>query len=186
VAARPHLLLPTVLSRCLAVRFATMPVADLAAVLEADGMPAREARARAALAGGRPGRALSLDPEEALHLREEMLALLETFAAGDGALADLPDATAALAGRNEASLLAGLSVLEDLLRDGARLAAGAADDSGDDLSERCAGVGQLLGPQRAFALIEAIERVRADLRFNLNRTLAAETLLVAVAGGPLP
>jgi transcriptional regulator of met regulon len=35
-------------------------------------------------------------------------------------------------------------------------------------------------------LVEAVERLRGQLRFNVNRTLLAESLVTAVTGAPLP
>ena len=35
-------------------------------------------------------------------------------------------------------------------------------------------------------LIRAAERLRGHLRFNVNRTILAETLLTALAGAPIP
>ena len=43
-----------------------------------------------------------------------------------------------------------------------------------------------LGPLRAAEIVTSIERLRGYLRFNTNRTLIAESLLAAVAGGPIP
>ncbi len=186
IAARPHLLLPTVRSRCLAVRFPAMAVDELATRLESTGMPASEARARASLSAGRPGRAFSLDLEATLRRREEILGLLEAFSDGDAALAELSDAAGLLAGRGEAELLEGLAILEGLLRDAGRLASGSADPAPGPPGARSSKLADTVGARRLFELVEAVERVRADLRFNLNRTLAAETLLAAIAGGPLP
>jgi len=181
VASRPHLLLPTVRSRCLAVRFAAMPVRELARALEQRGMSADEATTRASLSGGLPGLALSLDLERARARREAVLGIVEASVRGPRVLARLSDAASVLAGRGEAELLEGLSMLEDVLRDAARAAVGAGE-----VSARHAGVGQALGPERLFAILESVQRLRADLRFNLNRGLVAETLLAALAGGPLP
>lgn len=55
-----------------------------------------------------------------------------------------------------------------------------------DLANELEDLGQRLGAARAGELIRAVERMRKDLRFNVNRTLIAECLLAAVAGGPVP
>lgn len=189
VASRPHLLLPTVRSRCFGLRFGPLDPAELAAQLARRGMSKEEAAARATLAGGRPGLALRLDPASLASRRSEILDDLEALAAGaPAALADLPDMAAALAGRNDDTFLQGLGLLQDLLRESARLAAGAGGEGIPDaaLARRLDGLGRRLGLQRAAALIADVERVRGYLRFNVNRTLAAESLLAAVAGAPLP
>ena len=53
VSSRPQLLLPTVRSRAFGIRFVTLRAAELAALLEARGIPRAEAKVRASLADGR-------------------------------------------------------------------------------------------------------------------------------------
>lgn len=188
VSAKPHLLRPTVRSRCLSVRFAPVPVARLRAELEARGVPAGEATARAALAEGCPGRALRLDLGARLARRDQILSAFESLAGRARGLAELPSSTALLGVKEQDALLEALDVCESLLRDAARAASGldGRDLMHADLAPRLAALGHKLGGPRAAALVRAIEALRADLRFNVNRTLLAETLLAAVAGGPVP
>jgi hypothetical protein len=47
-------------------------------------------------------------------------------------------------------------------------------------------LGQALGASRAAELLALADRLRGDLRLNVNKTLLTETLLAAVAGGPVP
>jgi hypothetical protein len=84
--------------------------------------------------------------------------------------------------------LQSLELLEALLRDAALCAADCSRDrlAHPDLAPRLASLGGRLGPARLAGIIAALERLRNDLRLNLNRTLLAETLLAALAGGPLP
>ena len=188
VASRPHLLLPTVRSRCFAVRFRPMAVSVLAAELEARGLPRDEALLRSTLAGGRPGRALTLAPEALLERREEILRILERLTAGPRALADLAAMTSAIAGSDELTLLEGLDLTEGLLRDAAVAEAAGADARllHADLGPRIRKLGGALGAASASTLVRSVERLRADLRFHLNRTLLTEALLAAVAGAPAP
>jgi len=188
VASRPHLLLPTVRSRCLAVRFAPMAASDLAARLEARGLGREESLTRAALAAGRQGRALTLDPDGLSRRREEILETLLGLAAGPRAIADLASSAAMIAGAHEESLLEGLDLMETLLRDAAvaHAAGTGAMLVHPDLGPRLLSLGISLGSTRASGLVRSIERLRGELRFNLNRTLVTESLLAAVAGGPLP
>ena len=188
VASRPHLLLPTVRSRCLAVRFGLLRPEELARALESSGMPPAEASSRASLARGRVGQALRLDLEALSRRRDEILQALEALAASPQALAELSAMVATVAGRDERSLLKGLDLLEELLRDSILISSDlSADASLDaDLAVRLAKLGSRLGSARSAALVGSIERIRGDLRFNLNRTLLTESLLAAVAGGPIP
>lgn len=187
VSSRPHALLPTVRSRCLSVGFAVVPTDELARHLESGGMPADEAAMRAALSGGRPGHASSAEIEALAARREETLAALESLAEGPGAAAVLLEAASAFAGEDADETAASLEMAAGLLRDAARAAAGATGSLGHgDLAPRLAALGRRLGPGRAAALVETADRLSGLLRFNLNRTLVAESLLAAVAGGPIP
>lgn len=189
VAARPQMLLATVRSRCFTVSFGPLRPAELARLLQERGLPEKEAVARAALAEGRPGEALGLDLEDLLARRETVLEALEALTASPPAAAALlPGLAAEMTGRDETSLLRGLDLLEALLRDAALTGAGAAGPAlaHSDRTERLERLGRALGPQRIAGLITAVERLRHDLRLNLNRTLVVESLLAAVAGGPLP
>lgn len=187
VASRPHLLLPTVRSRSVGIAFAPVRTSELARRLAAGGMPAAEARARAALAGGRPGAALAVELEALRERRERLVALLESLVDERPAIAQLPAGAAALAGKDEATLLDSLEMLEGLLRDAARAGIGGEHALlHADLDARLARLGGRLGAARAAALVESVERLRGYLRFNTNRVLIAESLLAAVAGGPIP
>jgi DNA polymerase-3 subunit delta' len=188
VSGRPHLLLPTVRSRCFSVGFADLRAEDLVAVLEAKGVPAEEAEARAALAEGSVGRALSLDLDERRERRREIYEMLETLSSGPSALEQLPAMAASLAGKDEPTLLDGLRLLQGLLRDAARAGSGSGDERllHADLAPGLIELSRRLGSERAAVLVRSVDRLRGDLRFNTNRVLIAEALLAAVAGGPLP
>jgi DNA polymerase-3 subunit delta' len=188
VASRPQLLLTTVRSRTFNISFGPLRTAELATLLRERGMPEQEALARAALAEGRPGRALGLDLDELLERRHAIMDTLETLTSSRAAIAEIPEMAAALAGTSEAHLLAGLELLETLLRDAA-VSDAARDHAAlahGDLADRLARVGRSLGAARAAAILAALESLRNDLRVNVNRTLLAETLLAAIAGGPIP
>ncbi len=189
VTARAHLLLPTVRSRCLSVRFAAMHVTDLAARLPAVGVPEAEAAERAALAGGRPGLAIEIDLARVLRRRNDALVMLESLARGPRALAQLPTLSAAIVGEGgEAEVLDGLEVIEALLRDAALCACDGPADAllHADLAARIRPLGRALGGVRAADLIRGIERLRNRMRFHPNEKLLADTLLAAIAGGPIP
>jgi DNA polymerase-3 subunit delta' len=187
IAARPQVLVSTVRSRCFSLGFGPLRAADLAHLLETRGYDAREALARAALAEGRPGRAMELDLEALNERRESLLDGLEHLASRRN-IGMLQSLGAAVAGKDEPALQANLELLSGLLRDAARAASG--DDSEilvhADLADRLARLGQTLGVERAAELVASVDRLRDQLRFNLNRTLVAESVLAAVAGGPLP
>jgi DNA polymerase-3 subunit delta' len=188
VSPRPHLVLPTVRSRCFTLPFGTLPVPELAAALEQRGFESAEALARASLAGGRPGRALSIDLASLRARREELLEALETVGASAAGLAELGSLAARLSGKDETDLLQGLELVAELLRDAARAAVDPRSRAllHADLAGRLRSLGARLGAIRAASLVRSVDAVRGDLRFNVNRTLAAESLLAAVAGAPDP
>ena len=186
VAARPHLLLPTVRSRCLAVGFSAMDPEELAEALHDGGMSRDEARSRASLAGGRPGAARILDVEATEARRDDILSMVERTAAAPAALADIAAMAKSMVGDGEEAFLEALDLVETILRDAARSAAGAGALMHADRGARIEAIGRRLGALRAAELLGGVERVRANLRFHLNRTLAAEALLTSLAGGPAP
>lgn len=192
VSSRPHALLPTVRSRCLAVRFRTMTSSDLASLLVARGMGPEEARERAALAEGRPRIALALDrdAQDARRARREeiLLAIEAAASARPEDLARLPSLAASCAGESEESFLEALDLAGSLLRDASRLAVGSPVSAlvHADLAARIGALGERLGRSRAADLVRCVERMRDDLGLNLSRSLLAEALLASVAGAPLP
>jgi DNA polymerase-3 subunit delta' len=186
ISARPHVLFPTVRSRCSQLGFAAMEPDRLAAALAAHGLAAGEARSRAALAEGRPGRALALDPEATARRRDAILELLDGLVASPAALAGMPDYVDEILGDGEPATSEGLELATSLLRDAARTAAGLRSILNADVAPRVARLGRALGADRAGELAELADRLRGDLRLNVNRTLLAESFLAAVAGGPSP
>jgi DNA polymerase-3 subunit delta' len=188
VTARPHLLLATVRSRCVAVRFTSLRPGELGRLLIGHGVDEREALARAALAEGRPGAALTLDLEAELKRRDALLEALERLTTDPKALADLAGFTAHLGGSSEETLARGLGMLESILRDVARAALSPADPGliHADVRARIEALGARVGAPRAAVLVRSIDALRGQLRFHLNRTLVAEAVLAAVAGAPAP
>ncbi len=76
----PGAILPTIASRCLAVRFHDLSVEDCAGVLEARGFAPERARELAGMAQGSVGRALEIEKDADWHaLRERVLASLEAL-----------------------------------------------------------------------------------------------------------
>jgi DNA polymerase-3 subunit delta' len=188
VTTRPHVLLSTVRSRCFQVGFRALGRSELCSLLEARGIPREEATSRAALSGGSLGRALELELDARIARRREVCAMLEDLSSPSPALDRLPAMAAALAGKDEPTLLDGLELLESLLRDAARAGIGGAPPrlAHADLAEATSAVARRISPARAARLISSVERLRGDLRTNTNRLLIAEALLAAVADGPLP
>jgi len=82
VTSRPHLLLPTVRSRCPELRFGGVAVDDIATILETwHQRPPAEARAAAATANGSVARALESGSAEHVQAQQSAAAVLRDLAA---------------------------------------------------------------------------------------------------------
>jgi len=134
VTSRPHLLLPTVRSRCPEIRFGGVAVDDIATILETwHQRPPSEARAAAAAANGSVARALESGSAEHFQAQQSAAAVLRGLAAApnpkrrleigkDLAVARPGSRSAAAADRE--TLTRRLRTLGTLLRDIQVMAAG--------------------------------------------------------------
>jgi DNA polymerase III subunit delta' len=184
ITSRPAGLLPTIRSRCQTVRFAPLSAGELEQFLVRSRKRAgEEARLAAHLAGGRLGRALGLNLEEYRARREWALGALEALAAGDDrarllrAAEDLSDA------KNKDDFEPRLDVLATLVRDLWLLAVGAGPErvANQDLRERLALLAERLPPSRPARWLSRVEELRANLAVNVNRRVASDALLLAMA-----
>ena len=181
VASRPHALLGTVRSRCFQIGFGAMPPATLADALVRRGMDPEEARRRASLSDGRPGRALTLDVAALGARRDAVLEALCDLSSSTRGVALLGEHATALVGDDEDDLVEGVDLVAALARDAARVASGRAEILHADAAGGVAELARALGADRAAEIVALAERLRGDLRGNANKTLVAETLLAAFA-----
>lgn len=179
VTSRPHVLLPTIRSRCIAVGLRPVDPHLLADRLREKGYLAEEAEARSALSGGRPVAAETLDLSAMKAKRAGFLSDLDALARSPAALADLPGMTRRIVGEGEPDLLEGLDMLQGLLRDVARCSSGLSREGllHTDIAPELEALACRFNPGRAAALVTLIDRLRQDLRFNINKNLLAETVL---------
>jgi DNA polymerase-3 subunit delta' len=183
VTTRPHALLPTIRSRCISVGLRPVDPLLLAEKLEERGYERQEAELRSSLSAGRPVAAETLDLPAMKARRSGFLADLNALTGSPAALAALPDMTRRILGEGEQDLLEGLDILQGLLRDVARCGAGLPRESllHADIATDLSGLARRFDPERAAELITLIDRLRSDLRSNVNKTLLAETILAEVA-----
>jgi hypothetical protein len=125
-----------------------------------------------------------LDLASLARRRDDTLASLEALAASPQAASELTDYADRLVGESEADLFEGLDLVMALLRDAARAASGCSVILHADIAPRIERLGVALGAGRATELVALVDQLRGDLRLNINKTLLAETILAAVAGGP--
>ncbi len=179
ITSRPHVILPTLRSRCISVGFGPVDPGRLAPFLEENGIPSTETVTRAALASGRPGAALTLDLAATRARRAGLLDDILALTNSPTALANLPEMTARILGNGEKELQDGLDLLLGLFRDLSRLGAGmgAQDLLHGDVATDLMNLERRMLPGHAAVMVEQIDHLRAGLRFNVNKTLLAETIL---------
>jgi DNA polymerase-3 subunit delta' len=181
---RPASLLSTIRSRCQTVRFAPLPSAEVEEFLvSARKRAGKEARLAARLAGGRPGHALGLNLDTYREQREAMLDVLDALTKSDRgrllrAAEDLSDA------KRKEEYEPRLEVLEILIHDLWLLALtpSAAALTNDDLRERLTPLSARVEPRRAARWLGRVEELRSQLAVNVNRRVATDALLLAMAG----
>ncbi len=186
ITSRPHMLLPTIRSRCIGVGFKPLDPRELASLLEAGGVSSKESMSRAALAAGRPGTAIALDLPAMRSRRASLLNDLTALAESPSALSDLPRMTVRLLGESDKELRDGLDLLQGLLRDVARLGAGMSEETllHQDLAPDLKRLERQLSGERAAELVKDIDELRAGLRFNVNKALLADTILASLCRRP--
>jgi DNA polymerase-3 subunit delta' len=179
ITAHPQGLLPTLRSRCQEVRFAPLPVAELAALLEGRDHSSAEAERLARLAGGSVGRALHIDLDTEDRRREQLLALLES--AGTGSELGRAMGLAEQVSSDAAGLEATLHTLAGVLRDLALLHQDAGGDAlvHADVTRRLQPLAARFGGGAA-AHLRRLEEARRRLRANVNPRLTAEAVLVGL------
>ena len=181
VTNAPHILLPTIRSRCQTLRFGPIPTADLEACLqERHGLSAADARLRASLSGGSLGIALAFEADGYRNVRD---AIVDGFRPlpSMGALARMTLAEKLYEAGDPMLVLTALrSVLRDVaaLRAGATAASLVNVDAADGLAALAEGP---LGA-RAVDLGAATEETRLSFEVNADRLLAMDVLVDTVAG----
>ncbi len=179
-AEASEMLLPTIVSRCEALRLRPAPLEGLAqALCERWGAGPDQARLLAHISGGRPGAAIQMlqDPQrlqDRKMLLDRHLELIRGTRAERFAYADLltKDKNREL---QRQALLAWLSFWRDVML----CAAGAAAPLANlDYQPQIEALASRLGPQPAHRVLAAIQRTQDLLKGNINARLALETLML--------
>ena len=169
----PGALLPTIVSRCLQLRFSCLEVEECARVLKARGVEMERAGLLAALAQGSVGRALEIDADEQyLPLRDKVVDALEGIR-GPADVARAVGAIGDVKGREEAVL----EIMELWARDLMRVQNGAQPlESGSLARLKRSRIG-------GSALLKRIVLARQQLSANLSWANVFETLAFELAQG---
>jgi DNA polymerase-3 subunit delta' len=184
--SRLRSILPTVISRCQRVRFQPLSARDIAEILRRDapGLTDASALLMAALSRGSAGRAKTLDVEALLVARDAVAGYDTALDRPTPASARAAVDHAAELGSDRADMIQSLDLLITWLRDQLATAVGRTDvgsaDRIDDLARLAAsrGVGEI--GRRMKIVLEA--RRQLDLPNNLNATMIAEQMCLALAG----
>ena len=183
-SSRPELLPDTIRSRCQSLAFLPPSRDETAEFLAGRGIAPEEATLRAALSGGRPGAALSLDAEGGLGLRDGILAALDA-AAGSGpmdavtAAEELLPAVDQMPGLMELFALVARDIMVMPYDTQGRLITN--QDRLPELKKLAAAI----PPRRAARLLQRIEWCERALQRSVNASLMLQTLLLET-GGHLP
>ncbi|MFN2533158.1 MAG: ATP-binding protein [Pyrinomonadaceae bacterium] len=185
ITSRPTMLLPTVLSRCQAIRFSPLTAAEIGEYLVQRNLADPDvARLRAQAADGSIGRALAGDVEIFKSQRESMLKIISALATGEGKLQLLRSSEELNETQYKDQFETRLDVLERLIRDVWML--GLSEDGANhvvnsDLLPQLRKLGETIDPSRAASWLLQIEDLREQLVVNVNRKVATDALLLGMA-----
>ena len=169
----PGALLPTVLSRCLQVRFQTPSVEECARVLAERGVPKDRARTLAGMAQGSVGRALEIQMEsDYIPLHDDVIRAFEEMAGP----ADVAYVTAGI-GNTKGRENAVLEILESWARDLMRMQNGAEPLHFGNNEWRGA------SKYRGSELLQRVIQLRQQLNSNLSWVNALESMDFALTEG---
>ncbi|MCS6817511.1 MAG: DNA polymerase III subunit delta' [Blastocatellia bacterium] len=174
-------LLPTIRSRCHLYHFAPLSTAEVERFLRERFMrPEEEIHLLARLAGGRIGKALSIDLSVYQEMRREVLELLAVLGTGDQVrLVRAAEYWGRRLDREEFERR--LEVLERVLADMLHLQLGAGDVVNADTAAHLRSLAAWWSPSRIVHFMEKLAALRRDLWRTLNRQLALEALFLAEA-----
>jgi DNA polymerase III subunit delta' len=171
-------ILPTILSRCQVIPFFALPYLQVAAALQAEGMPAAAATTLAAVAEGSLGRARLLAAGELLARRREIIERLLPLQAEAPQAVTTVFELAEQAAELKENLPELLALLQIWLRDLLLLAAGMPSSLvvSRDLTDLLAAAGCRWRQEQLLANIEQFAKARRYLQQNCNRALICEVL----------
>jgi len=179
----PTALLATIRSRCQVIRFAPIAAGEIESFLvERQRISADDATLLARISRGSIGRALSADIEDYRQRRNEMLEILKSLTVTGDRAQLLRSAEGLAAAKDRADYELSLDVLEALIRDAWALALGRTDwIVNSDQIKTLERIASGLNSQKAAAWLSEIEELRGALEVNLNRKIASDALLMAMA-----
>lgn len=184
ITARPAMLLPTIRSRCQAIRFSPLAIEEIEQHLLKNKLatPA-EARLRARAGNGSLGRALAGDLESFKERRDAMLEVLTALAITGDHSRLLRLAEEMNEARHKDEYEFGLELLETLIRDALMLSLGVSSTQvvNEDLLPQLGKISERVDSRGATSWISRIEELREQLTVNINRKPATDALFLSMA-----
>lgn len=184
ITSRPAMLLPTVRSRCQAIRFSPLTTAEIEQHLLKNKLAtASEAGLMARAGNGSIGRALAGDLESFKERRDAMLQVLTALAiTGDQSrLLRLAEEMNEAKHKDEYEF--GLELLETLIRDALMLSVGITSVKviNEDVLPQLQKISERIDSRSATSWISRIEELREQLVVNINRKPATDALFLSMA-----
>jgi DNA polymerase III subunit delta' len=184
----PGVLLPTVRSRCMAIRFGRLTESDVESALTRDhGLGARDAREAAALSDGSVGQALALGSADLADIRNTAWTLLRQAASARGVASSLQAAGALAVGssrkeRTREELALVLRVMASMLRDVELIRSGADTRAlaHGDLESELETLGRALDGTRTREAFARVDRALAALERNAGIKVVSEWLATQI------
>lgn len=171
ISAMPHMLLPTIRSRCRAMAFGPLADEDIARAVGGSGqVPAAEARRIARLSGGSLGTALAIDPDFVSETMNRFATLLK---GGDNA--DVLEVAEGWSRGEPEELRLIFDILASFYRD--ILCIQALGESVEVVNDNAVEMAKKIGPRKAERAVSEIQAARRTLETTANKQLMFENLL---------
>ena len=183
LTARPDALLQTIRSRAQRLTFAPLTTSEMEQYLTANFQrPKPDTLLLARLTEGRIGQATAFDLGVYRQERNTLIGLLDLLASGENRFR-LMKAAEYLGKKERDEFERELDLLNRLLRDLFLLASGGALDAivNVDVAEKLEQLAAKTGTPTLMRWAERFNGLRASLRFNVNRQLATESLLLSLS-----
>jgi len=186
VTDQPYAMLATIRSRCRTLHFSPIETDEIERYLAANyKRPAEDTRLLARIAMGRIGRALATDLSVFRERRKEMLALLEVLASGGDRLRLMKAAQflSDAAKKERSEFDERIDVFLLLCRDvyGLTLGEPTSSIANVDVALRLEQVAASVTPPRVARWVEAFDRLVVQMRQNVNRQLALESIFLELS-----
>ncbi len=184
ITSRPAVLLPTVRSRCQAIRFSPLRAEEIEEHLRRNKLAkSSELRLRARCAGGSMGRALTCDLQTYKEQRQAMFSVFNALVLTGDRIQLLRASEGLNDARHRDEYESRLALLETLIRDAWVLSMGAGLEQvvNEDLLPELTRAGERVDSARAAMWIAQIEELREQLAVNINRKPATDSLFLSMA-----